>query len=98
MAAPATEIKSKVKIKKPNRYAVYILNDDYSTWQFVVLTLTKIFNKNELEASTITTSVHNGGEGLCGIYSKEIAESKVYAATEFAKLNKQPLRTVMKPV
>jgi ATP-dependent Clp protease adaptor protein ClpS len=42
--------------------------------------------------------VHNGGEGLCGIYTKEIAESKVQAATEFAKANKQPLRTVMKPV
>lgn len=97
-AATQTQTKSKTKIKKPSKYAVFVLNDDYSTWQFVVMTLMKIFNKNEEEANTITSSVHNGGEGLCGIYTKEIAESKVQAATEFAKINKQPLRTVMKAV
>lgn len=97
-AATETQKKSKTKIKKPSKYAVFILNDDYSTWQFVVMTLIKIFNKSEAEASMITSNVHNGGEGLCGIYTKEIAESKVQAATEFAKANKQPLRTVMKPV
>ncbi len=94
----ATKTQTKLKIKKPNKYAVYVLNDDYSTWQFVVTTLMKIFNKSEEEANTITTTVHSGGEGLCGIYSKEIAESKVQAASEFAKINKQPLRTVMRIV
>ena len=54
--------------------------------------------ETEEEANTITTNVHNGGEGLCGVYSKEIAESKVQASLEFSKLNKQPLRTVMKKV
>lgn len=100
MGATATEkeTKTKTKIKKPSKYAVFILNDDYSTWQFVVLTLMTIFNKLEDEANTITKNVHDGGEGLCGIYTKEIAESKVQAATEFAKINKQPLRTVMKPI
>ena len=88
----------KTKITKPSKYAVYILNDDYTPWTFVVMTLTKIFNKTEEEANTLTSSVHNAGEGLCGIYVKEIAESKVMAATEFAQLNKQPLRTTMKLV
>jgi ATP-dependent Clp protease adaptor protein ClpS len=96
--ATETQTNKKTKIKKPSKYAVFILNDDYSTWQFVVLTLMKIFNKTEEESNAITANVHNGGEGLCGIYTKEIAESKVQAATEFAKINKQPLRTVMKPV
>lgn len=100
MGESATEVKEKTKmrIKKPSKYAVFILNDDYTPWSFVVLTLVKIFNKNEQEANDITHNVHNGGEGLCGVYTKEIAESKVQTSLEFAKANKQPLRTVMKKV
>lgn len=98
LGATATETRSKTKIKKPTRYAVLILNDDYTAWQFVVMTLMKIFNKNEEEANEITNKVHTGGEGICGIYSKEIAESKVQASLEFSRINKQPLRTVMKQV
>jgi len=100
MALSATETKtktkSKPKVSKPPKYAVFILNDDYTPWNFVVMTLTKIFNKTEEEANTLTSSVHNAGEGLCGIFSKEVAETKVSAATEFATLNKQPLRTAMR--
>ena len=98
MNEEAIETKSKTKIKKPGKYAVLILNDDYTSWQFVVMTLIKIFNKTEEQANTITSSVHNGGEGICGIYTKEIAESKVQASNEFSKINKQPLRTVMRKV
>lgn len=100
MASSATETKTKsvTKLSKPPKYAVYILNDDYTPWNFVVMTLTKIFNKTEEQANTLTSSVHNAGEGLCGIFSKEVAESKVSAATEFATLNKQPLRTTMRLV
>lgn len=93
-----TESETKTKIKKPSKYAVYILNDDYTPWNFVVSTLVKIFNKSEEEANILTSSVHNSGEGLCGIYTKEIAESKVAASTEYAKINKQPLRTTMRIV
>ena len=98
MASTATKTKSntKSKITKPSKYAVYILNDDYTPWNFVVMTLTKIFNKTEEESNTLTSNVRNAGEGLCGIYSKEIAETKVAAATEFATMNKQPLRTTMR--
>ena len=100
MGEVSTEIKTKTttKIKRPSKYAVYILNDDYTQWSFVVITLTKIFNKSVEEANTLTLQVHKEGKGLCGIYSKEIAESKVSTATEFAKINKQPLRTIMKRV
>ncbi len=98
LGAVETETRSKTKIKKPSKYAVLILNDDYTAWQFVVMTLIKIFNKTEEEANIITKHVHSGGEGICGIYSKEVAESKVQASLEFSKINKQPLRTVMKQV
>lgn len=96
--ATKTESKTKTKLKKPSKYAVYILNDDYTSWQFVVMTLITIFNKTEEEANIITSNVHHGDEGLCGVYTKEVAESKVHASLEFAKVNKQPLRTVMKKV
>jgi ATP-dependent Clp protease adaptor protein ClpS len=100
VGASATETKTstKTKIKKPSKYAVYILNDDYTPWNFVVMTLMKIFNKTEQQANELTSSVHHQGEGLCGTYTKEIAESKVQAATDFAKVNKQPLRTVMRAI
>lgn len=98
MGAVETETRSLTKVKKPSKYAVLILNDDYTAWQFVVMTLMKIFNKTEEEANIITTNVHKGGEGICGIYTKEVAESKVQASLEFSRLNKQPLRTVMKQV
>ncbi len=98
MGATESKTKTKTKITRPAKYAVFILNDDYTPWNFVVMTLTKIFNKTEEQANTLTTSVHHDGEGLCDTYSKEIAETKVSAATEFAKLNKQPLRTVMRTV
>lgn len=94
----ATETLTRIKLKKPSKYAVYILNDNYTAWQFVIVVLIKIFNKSEEDATIITKTVHNGGEGLCGIYTKEIAESKVQAAKDFAQVNSQPLRTVMRPV
>ncbi len=93
-----TETLIRIKLKKPSKYAVYILNDEYTAWQFVIIVLIKIFNKTEEDATAITKRVHNGGEGLCGIYTKEIAESKVQAAKDFSQMNKQPLRTVMRPV
>ena len=89
---------TKTKIKKPSKYSVFILNDDYTPWNFVVLTLMRIFNKSEEDANIITSSVHRGGQGLCGTYTKEIAESKVQTALEYAKINKQPLKTIMKKV
>ena len=98
MEDTATETRTRLKMKRPGKYAVYILNDDYTVWQFVIITLVKIFNKTEEDAGIITKRVHEGGEGLCGIYTKEIAESKVQAAKEFAVANKQPLRTEMRKV
>lgn len=92
----STETKSEIKIKKPPRYAVFILNDDYTPWDFVVLTLMTVFNKDQNEASTITNAVHNSSQGCCGEYSKEIAETKVQISLDLAKQHKHPLRTIMR--
>jgi len=98
MEKTVTKSSTKTKIKEPKKYGVYILNDDYTPWNFVVMTLMKIFNKSEEEANQLTMSVHNSGQGLCGIYTKEIAQTKVANAMEFAALNNQPLRTIMKVI
>jgi len=98
MAVTEIQQETETQIKKPSKYAVFILNDDYTPWEFVVATLVRIFSKTEEEANEITRHVHHGGQGLCGIYSREVAETKVHTATEFAQINKQPLRTVMKKV
>jgi ATP-dependent Clp protease adaptor protein ClpS len=88
---------NKRKLEPPKKYAVYILNDDYTPWDFVITILIKIFNKSQKEAEELTFFVHENGKGLCGVYSKEIAETKMNVANEFSKLNKQPLRTIIKP-
>ena len=98
LAATETSLSTETKLKKPSKYAVYILNDDYTPWNFVLLTLMAIFHKTEQEAQILTADVHKKGEGICGIYSKEVAETKVHAASELAKEHKQPLRTVMRKI
>lgn len=90
-----TEIQEDIKLKKPKMYKVLLLNDDYTSMEFVVNTLTTIFHKNEDEAYKIMLRIHNSGSGLCGIYAYEIAETKVAQVANAAKKNKFPLRAVM---
>ncbi len=82
-------------VKHPSRYNVFILNDDYSTFEFVVDVLMQIFNKSANEAVNITNNVHKQGKGLCGTYSKEIAETKVMQVRDMAKRDGHPLRAVL---
>lgn len=82
----------KVKIKKPKKYKVLIHNDDYTTMEFVVYVLQKIFHKNMDEAQAIMLKVHKEGMGVCGVYSYEIAESKSTKVSREAKENGHPLK------
>ncbi|GAB4436530.1 MAG: ATP-dependent Clp protease adapter ClpS [bacterium] len=82
----------KTETVKPDLYKVYLLNDDYTTMDFVVYILMTIFNKDELEATKIMLHVHNNGKGLAGIYIKDIAESKVIAVHNLATKNGFPLK------
>lgn len=77
--------KDKVKIKKPKNYKVVMYNDDYTTMEFVINILVSVFNKRLMEAEKIMLDVHEKGKGLAGIYSHDIAITKVSTAMSMAK-------------
>jgi len=89
------ELSADVELRKPKMYKVLLLNDDFTSMEFVVSTLMNIFHKNEEEAYAIMLRIHNQGSGLCGIYTHEIAETKVAQVLNSAKKSKFPLRAVM---
>lgn len=89
------ELNADIEVQKPKMYKVLLLNDDYTSMEFVVSTLMNIFRKSEEEAYEIMLRIHNQGSGLCGIYTHEIAETKVAQVLNSAKKSKFPLRAVM---
>jgi ATP-dependent Clp protease adaptor protein ClpS len=94
---PATSVITRVKpkIKRPNLYRVLILNDDYTPMEFVVLVLEKFFQKDIEAATKIMLHVHHHGIGECGVFTYEIAETKVTQVMDFARKHQHPLQCVM---
>ncbi len=88
-------LKPRPKTKKPSMYKVLLLNDDYTPMEFVVHILERFFNKNRQEATDVMLHVHRRGVGICGIYTYEVAESKVQQVMDFARANEQPLQCTM---
>lgn len=86
---------TKVKTKKPSLYRVVILNDDYTPMEFVVFILEKIFNMSGEEAYKVMLHVHNHGVGVCGVFTYEVAETKVAQVLELARRNEHPLQCDM---
>ena len=89
------EIKEIQETKPPPLFKVFLLNDDYTTMEFVVHILENIFRKSSVEAAQIMLHVHKNGKGLAGIYTRGIAETKVAKVDELAKLNEFPLKCSM---
>jgi ATP-dependent Clp protease adaptor protein ClpS len=85
------------KFKRPPRYKVILHNDDYTTMEFVVYVLKVIFGKSDEEAHEIMLTVHNQGRGVCGVYTHEVAESKMQRVSLEAKENGHPLLCTMEP-
>jgi len=81
--------------KKPSLYKVFLLNDDYTTMDFVVHILETIFHKPPAEATQIMLHVHRNGIGLCGVFTRDIAETKVVTVHEIARKNEFPLKAIM---
>jgi ATP-dependent Clp protease adaptor protein ClpS len=96
-SGPATSVITKVKpkTKRPNLYRVLILNDDYTPMEFVVHVLEKFFQKDVEAATKIMLHVHHHGIGECGIFTYEIAETKVTQVMDFARKHQHPLQCVM---
>ncbi len=94
-AGTAVITKVAPKTKRPNLYRVLILNDDYTPMEFVILVLETFFNKGREDATQIMLHVHNHGIGECGIYTYEIAETKVTQVMDFARKNQHPLQCIM---
>ena len=85
-------LKSKTKTKKPSMYKVLMLNDDYTPMEFVIHVLEQYFAKNHDEATKIMLHVHQKGVGICGVYTYEIAETKVNQTMDLAQQNQHPLQ------
>ena len=88
-------LKTRPQTKKPSMYKVLLLNDDYTPMEFVVHILEKFFSKNRQEATDIMMHVHRKGVGLCGVFTFEVAETKVAQVMDFARANEQPLQCTM---
>ena len=87
--------KTRPKTKKPSLYKVLLLNDDYTPMEFVVHILERIFGKNRDEAVQIMLHVHRHGVGICGVFTFEVAETKVAQVIEFARRHEHPLQCTM---
>ena len=87
--------KTRPKTKKPSLYKVLLLNDDYTPMEFVVFVLERFFGKAREEATRIMLHVHHKGVGVCGVYTYEIAETKVTQVMDFARQNQHPLQCTM---
>lgn len=85
------------RVKRPRRFKVLLLNDDYTTMDFVVMILREVFRKSNSQAERIMLSVHKQGMGVAGIYVKDIAEAKILETHEYAREEGFPLRCNMEP-
>ena len=79
------------KLKKPPQYAVVMLNDDFTPMEFVVLVLEKYFSMDRVQATQIMMTIHTKGKAVCGLFSKDIAETKAYMVNKFARDSEHPL-------
>ncbi len=85
------------KVARPKPYKVLLLNDDYTSMEFVVMILVDVFHHNEEQAMEIMLNVHRSGSGLAGVYTWEVAETKAKKVTDLARQNSFPLRCALEP-
>ncbi len=87
----------KSKVKPPVIYKVLMHNDDFTAMEFVVHVLQKFFNKSQAQATQIMLAVHNRGVGICGVFTKEVAEMKIVKVSNYARQSGHPLKCSMEP-
>ena len=89
---------SNQKLKLPNKFQVLLLNDDYTSMDFVIDVLRKFFQKEFLAAEAIMFKIHIDGEAVCGTYSYDVAQTKVSQVIEYSRKNDQPLMSVLREI
>jgi ATP-dependent Clp protease adaptor protein ClpS len=87
----------RIRTKKPQQYKVVLHNDNYTTMEFVVRVLMLFFHKGETEATHIMLTVHHKGSGIAGVYSRDVAETKVHEVTVYAQDHGMPLKLTAEP-
>lgn len=92
-----TETRPVEKVKRPRLFKVLLHNDDYTTREFVVAVLKKVFRKDEADAVRVMLHVHYNGVGVAGLYSREVAETKIDTVHRLAREREYPLRLTMEP-
>ena len=91
----STVLEAKPKTKKPSMYKVLLLNDDYTPMEFVVDVLERFFNMNGQAATKVMLHVHQQGVGVCGVYTFEVAETKVTQVVDYARKHQHPLQCTL---
>lgn len=89
------ELEDAVEIREPKLYRVLLLNDDYTPMEFVVWILETVFHKSKQESVRLMMDVHTKGQGLCGVYTHDIAQTKVRKVLQLSRQNEHPLHCVM---
>ncbi|OKL42824.1 ATP-dependent Clp protease adapter ClpS [Pseudovibrio exalbescens] len=90
-----TVTKTKPRVKRPSLYRVLLLNDDYTPMEFVIHVVERFFHKSREDATRIMLHVHHHGVGECGVFTYEVAETKVTQVMDFARKHQHPLQCVM---
>jgi ATP-dependent Clp protease adaptor protein ClpS len=94
MASYKYELEDEVELEEPKKYKVLLLNDDFSTMEFVIAILSRVFRKTLEESEIIMLDVHNNGKAVCGIYTKEIALTKISQVKTMARKENFPLKAI----
>ena len=96
-AETVTEVKPQKKLKRPRLFRVLLHNDDYTTREFVVHVLNTVFHLGEQDAIRVMLHVHHNGVGVAGVFTREVAESKIERVERLAQEHEFPLRLTMEP-
>ena len=91
------DVLEKQRVEKPPRYKVLLLNDDYTTMEFVVLVLMQVFRHSQASATRVMLHIHNTGIGMAGVYSREVAETRVAQVETFSRDAGHPLQCTLEP-
>jgi len=92
------ELESRLALDEPKQYKVLLHNDDYTSMEFVIEVLMHVFHKNLADSEKIMLEIHHSGRGVCGVFTHEIAETKVHQVKQLAKTNGFPLLATMEEV